>query len=94
MMTERSELYAMYEVTKTYLLAQPGMDMKQPTLKPIKIAQPTARLLTDDAANLKEAQAKDSRKAATIKKKKTTALVGPNWQRIGCYGYGRWGRCR
>jgi hypothetical protein len=74
MMTERPELYAMYEVTKTYLLAQPGMAMKQPTVKPTKIAQPTTRLLTD-AAYLKEAQAKDSRKAATIKKKKTTALA-------------------
>jgi hypothetical protein len=74
MMVDRPELYAMYEVTKTYLLSQPGMAMKQPTVKPSKIAQTTARLLTDEAT-LEAAQAKDVRKAATIKKKKTTALA-------------------
>ena len=65
MMMERPELYAMYEVTRTYLLSQPGMAMKQPTVKPTKIGQPTTRLLTD-GANLEAAQAKDVRKAATI----------------------------
>ncbi len=76
MMVERPELYAMYEVTKTYLLSQPGMAMKQPTVKPSKIAQTTARLLTDEAT-LEAAQAKDvrKRKAATIKIKKTIALA-------------------
>ena len=74
MMMERPELYAMYEVTRTYLLSQPGMAMKQPTVKPTKIGQPTTRLLTD-SSNLEAAQAKDVRKAATIKKKKTTALA-------------------
>jgi hypothetical protein len=74
MMNESPELYAMYQVTKTYLLSQPGMAMKQPTVKPTKIGQPTTRLLTD-GANLEAAQAKDVRKAATTKKKKTTALA-------------------
>ena len=45
MMMERPELYAMYEVTKTYLLSQPGMAMKQPTVKPTKIGQPTTRMV-------------------------------------------------
>jgi hypothetical protein len=74
MKTERPELFAMYQATKTYLLSQPGMAMKQPTVKPTKIAQCTARLLTDDA-NLVAALAKDARKDVTTKKKKTTALA-------------------
>jgi hypothetical protein len=80
MMVDRPELYAMYEVTKTYLLSQPGMAMKQPTVKPSKIAQTTARLLTDEAT-LEAAQAKDVRKAATIKKKKLQLWLklGTNW---------------
>jgi hypothetical protein len=85
MMAERPELYAMYEVTKTYLLSQPGVAMKQPTVKPTKIAQSTTRLLTD-GATLEAAQAKDVRKAVTIKRKNYS--FGSNWQRIGCYSYG------
>ena len=73
--------YAMYEVTRTYLLSQPGMAMKQPTVKPTKIGQPTTRLLTD-GANLEAAQAKDVRKAATNKKKKLPLWpkLATNWE--------------
>jgi hypothetical protein len=74
---DNPEHYAMYCATKTYLLSQPGMTLSQRTVKPCKIARPSAQLLTT-TTNLAEAQEKDKRKqhATTTKKKKALALIG------------------
>ncbi len=63
------ELYAMYCATKTHLLSQPGMILSQRTVRPCKIARPSAQLLTT-TNKLAEAKAKDVRKAQTTTKKK------------------------
>jgi hypothetical protein len=71
---DNPESYAMYCATKTYLLSQPGMILSQRTVRPCKIARPSAQLLTT-TNNLAEAKEKDVRKAQTTTKKKTKALA-------------------
>ena len=69
---DNPESYAMYCATKTYLLSQPGMILSQRTVRPCKIARPSAKLLTT-TDNLAEAKAKDVRKAQTTTTKKKKA---------------------
>ena len=78
----------MFCATKTHLLSQPGMILSQRTVKPCKIARPSAKLLTT-TNNLAEAKEKDVRKAETTTKKKKKS-VSSNWKRIGCLRGSGW----
>ena len=47
--SEKPEVYAMHVASKTFIMQQDGMPMHQPSVKPIKILHPMARVLTTSA---------------------------------------------